>query len=78
MKRIVLVFSLLFISSGIAFSQVEPIDEEALLRSIDAVIEDTAKVNALIRPLGKIGELNPVLNFQISLRKKIELFWNVF
>jgi hypothetical protein len=72
MTRFILLFSILFLNSGVTFSQNAIIDEEALLKSIDAVIEDTAKVNALLKPLGKIGELNPVLSFKIYQRQLVQ------
>jgi tetratricopeptide (TPR) repeat protein len=72
MKRIVLVFSLLFFSSGFAFSQIAPIDEEALLQSIEAVIEDTAKVKKILVSIGSLQEKSPLLSFKINQKLLVQ------
>ena len=72
MKSFIALLLALLLYTTTAQSQSTPFNEEAFLQSIDAVIEDTAEVNALIRPLGRIGELNPVLNFQIYQRLLVQ------
>ena len=48
------------------------LDEVAILQSIEAVIDDTAKVNKILRPYGNLNEINPMLSFRISQKRLMQ------
>lgn len=48
------------------------LDEAAILQSKEAVIDDTAKVNKILRPFGNINERNPMLSFRIAQKRLIQ------